>query len=137
MSIAVEGVVPMLLVYDVPTSIAFYRDQLGFDVVHHSAPFDNAKDNFGWALLRLNGCELMVNNMYEDNIRPPQPDVVRAKTHSDVTLYFACRGIDGTHAYLKSQGIAVSDPITTYYKMRQISLKDPDGYSIVFQWPSE
>ncbi|HEY9138784.1 MAG TPA: VOC family protein, partial [Terriglobus sp.] len=78
-----------------------------------------------------------VNNMYEDNIRPPQPDVVRAKTHSDVTLYFACRGIDGTHAYLKSQGIAVSDPITTYYKMRQISLKDPDGYSIVFQWPSE
>ncbi len=137
MSIAVEGVVPMLLVYDVPTSVAFYRDQLGFDVVHHSASFDEAKDNFGWALLRLNGCELMVNNMYEDNVRPVQPDAVRAKAHSDLTLYLACRDIGGTHAYLKAQGLSVSDPVTTYYKMRQISLKDFDGYSIVFQWPSE
>lgn len=137
MSIAVEGVTPMLLVYDVPTSVAFYRDLLGFEVVHHSPPFDQAKDNFGWCLMRLNGWELMLNNMYENNVRPPEPDVARVQTHSDLTLYFACPDVDSTYAYLRAKGIPVHGPANTYYKMRQLSLRDPDGYSIVFQTPIE
>jgi hypothetical protein len=40
-------------------------------------PFNDAKDNYGWAMLRLNGVELMLNNAYEDNIRPAGPDAPR------------------------------------------------------------
>jgi glyoxylase I family protein len=136
MAIAIEGAVPLLCVYDVPTSIAFYRDMLGFEVVQTSKPFSNAKDDYGWAMLRLNGVELMLNNQYEDNVRPPQPDATRAAGHRDTILYFACRNVDGAYAYLRERGLAVETPKVAYYGMKQVYVQDPDGYGIVFQWPA-
>ncbi len=32
MSIKVEGVAPLIQVFDMPTSVAFYRDVLGFEL---------------------------------------------------------------------------------------------------------
>jgi catechol 2,3-dioxygenase-like lactoylglutathione lyase family enzyme len=58
-----EGIAPMLQVFDMPKSIAFYRDILGFEVVL-SSPARGA-DDFDWGLLRLNGMELMLNTAYE------------------------------------------------------------------------
>ena len=54
MGIEIRGMAPLLQVFDMPTSIAFYRDVLGFEVVTTSKP---GAANFGWALLRLNGME--------------------------------------------------------------------------------
>src|SRR5271169_5199488 len=82
MSIPIESAVPLLAVFDVPRSIAFYRDALGFEVANTSKPFTDAKDDYGWAMLRLNGVELMLNNMYEDNVRPSNPDRARAAAHA-------------------------------------------------------
>jgi glyoxylase I family protein len=134
MAIAIESATPLLVVFDVPTSIAFYRDVLGFEVVRTSPPFSDAKDDFGWAMLRLNGVELMVNNAYENNIRPPAPDPVRIAAHADTILYFGCRDVDAAFAYLRSRGISLKEPKVAYYGMKQISVKDPDGYSLCFQW---
>jgi glyoxylase I family protein len=136
MAIEIEGAVPLLCVYDVPTSIAFYRDVLGFEVIQTSNPFTSAKDDYGWAMLRLNGVELMLNNAYENNIRPPRPDTARAHSHRDTILYFACRDVDGTYAYLRERGVAAEPPKVAYYGMRQVYVKDPDGYGLVFQWPA-
>ena len=71
MGIEIRGMAPLLQVFDMPTSIAFYRDVLGFEVVTTSKP---GAENFGWALLRLNGMELMLNTAYEEDSRPPEPD---------------------------------------------------------------
>src|SRR6266481_7965455 len=68
MGIEIRGMAPLLQVFDMPTSIAFYRDVLGFEVVTTSKP---GAANFGWALLRLNGMELMLNTAYEEDSRPP------------------------------------------------------------------
>ena len=38
MGIAVRGVCPLLEVFDMPTSIRFYRDVLGFEVVGAAPP---------------------------------------------------------------------------------------------------
>ena len=51
MTLDIRGLVPLLQVFDMPTSIHFYRDILGFEVVNTSGP----GEHFGWALLRLNG----------------------------------------------------------------------------------
>lgn len=59
MGIEIRGMAPLLQVFDMPTSIAFYRDVLGFEVVTTSKP---GAENFGWALLRLNGMELMLKH---------------------------------------------------------------------------
>jgi glyoxylase I family protein len=136
MSLAIEGATPLLAVFDVPRSIAFYRDALGFKVTNTSKPFTGAKDDFGWAMLRLNGVELMLNNMYENNIRPLQPDEARVASHADTIIYFACRDVEDAYTTLKAQGIAASEPKIAYYGMKQTYVTDPDGYKLCFQWPA-
>ncbi|MEP6610250.1 MAG: VOC family protein [Mucilaginibacter sp.] len=53
----IEGIAPMLYVFDMPASLRFYRDILGFSVVMSSEP----NDETNWVLLKLNGAELMLN----------------------------------------------------------------------------
>ena len=136
MAIAIEGAIPLFHVYDVPTSIAFYRDALGFEVVQTSEPFSEAKDDFGWAMLRLNGVELMLNNAYENNIRPPAPDPARTAAHSDTSLYIGCPDVDAAYLHLCAKGIAAEKPRVAYYGMKQVYFHDPDGYTLCFQWPA-
>ena len=38
MAVEIRGMAPLFQVYDMPTSIAFYRDVLGFEVVTTSTP---------------------------------------------------------------------------------------------------
>ena len=40
MGIKVEGVAPLIQVFDMPRSIAFYRDVVGFEIVTTSPPRD-------------------------------------------------------------------------------------------------
>jgi glyoxylase I family protein len=47
MAVTIQGATPMFAVYDVPTSVAFYRDILGFEIIQTSKPFTDAKDDFG------------------------------------------------------------------------------------------
>jgi glyoxylase I family protein len=62
MGIEVRGVCPMLQVYDMPTSVRFYRDTLGFEVVATS-PNLGGEDKFHWCLLRLCGSEVMLSQL--------------------------------------------------------------------------
>jgi glyoxylase I family protein len=57
MGIEVRGLAPLLKVFDMPTSIAFYRDVAGFEVIATSAP----GPKFDRALLSSQGVELMLN----------------------------------------------------------------------------
>jgi catechol 2,3-dioxygenase-like lactoylglutathione lyase family enzyme len=50
MPIDMRGLCPLMQVFDMPTSVRFYRDILGFELVEH-APL-RAPDEFGWCLLR-------------------------------------------------------------------------------------
>jgi glyoxylase I family protein len=135
MPLAIESAVPLLAVFDVPTSVAFYRDVLGFEVIATSAPFTSAKDDCGWALLRMNGVELMLNNAFENNVRPPTPDKARMVAHGDTILYFGVRDVDAAFTYLRERGISVPAPKVSYYGMKQIYVDDPDGYRLCFQRP--
>ena len=130
MAIRVEGLAPLLQVFDMPTAIAFYRDLLGFDLVSTS----KLGEHFGWALLTLNGTELMLNTAYEDDERPSAPDSYRVCAHADTTLFFSCPDLDGAYDHLRAKGLDVNKPVVRSYGMRQLSLKDPDGYFLCFQW---
>jgi glyoxylase I family protein len=127
MAIEIRGLAPLLQVFDLPTSLAFYRDVLGFEVVQSTSD---------WAWLRRDGTELMLNTRYESDARPPAPDPVRVAAHDDTALYFGCPDVEGAYAYLRSRGIATQEPRTAPYGMRQLYLADPDGYQLCFQWPA-
>lgn len=136
MAIEVRGVTPLVQVYDMPASVQFYRDALGFEIVSTSPVL--GKDRFHWALLRLGKAELMLNTAYEsDDERPVPADRARVAAHDDMTLYFGCPDVDSAYEELRDKGIAVQPPKVVRYGMRQMSLRDPDGYGLCFQWPSE
>ncbi len=133
MDIEIRGMAPLLQVFDMPTSIAFYRDKLGFEVKSTSKP---RGQHFDWALLRLNGAELMLNTAYEEDARPPAPDPVRIAAHDDTAIYFGCPDVDAAYAYLCARGVAAKEPKIAPYGMKQLYLHDPDGYTLCFQWPA-
>jgi len=134
MAIDIRGVAPLLQVFDMPTSVAFYRDVLGFEVVETSQPRDG--DDFDWGLLRLNGAELMLNTAYEKHQRPPAPDPARLAVHMDTAFFFGCRDVDAAYTYLRAKRVNVKEPIIPDYGMKQLYLTDPDGYNLCFQWPA-
>jgi glyoxylase I family protein len=133
MPIDVQGMAPLLQVFDMSASIAFYRDVLGFQVVSTDRP----GDRFDWALLRLGDAEVMLNTAYEDHARPPAPDPARIAAHADTCIYLGCPDVDAAYAHLRARGIDVKPPAVAPYGMKQLCLADPDGYGLCFQWPVE
>jgi glyoxylase I family protein len=132
MTLDIRGLAPLLQVFDMPASIHFYRDILGFEVVNTSGPGDHV----GWALLRLNGVELMLNTAYESDQRPPVPDANRVSAHADTGLYFGCPDVEGAYKQLRDKGLDVKEPVIRTYGMKQLNVTDPDGYNLCFQWPA-
>jgi glyoxylase I family protein len=130
MALDVRGMAPLLYVFDMPTSLHFYRDLLGFEVLSTSEPGDDCN----WAWLRLCGVELMLNTQHEKARRPAVPDPARQKAHTDTCLYFGSPDVDGAYRFLREKGVEAKEPVNRNYGMRQVYLKDPDGYEICFQW---
>jgi len=131
MELKIGGLCPLLQVFDMPASIRFYRDVLGFKVVS-PVPDDDACD---WVLLDLDGSELMLNTAYESGSRPAKLAPVRTASHRDTALFFDCADVDEACAALRLQGLDVSDPVVRDYGMKQLHLTDPDGYEICLQHP--
>ncbi len=132
MAIDIRGVVPLFQVFDMPTSMAFYCDVLGFEVVQTSRP----GPVFDWAWLRLNGTEVMLNTAYESDQRPSRPDPARIAAHEDTCLYFGAPDVDAVYEHLRAKGVDVAKPKVAHYGMSQLYVHDPDGYNLCFQWPA-
>lgn len=132
MVIDIRGLAPLLSVFDMPTSLRFYRDVLGFELVSDSGQGENS----GWCLLRLNGVEVMLNTAYDHDERPEAPDPARVAAHIDTALYFGCEDLDGAYQYLRSKGAKAKEPRVAPYGMKQLYVTDPDGYNLCFQWPA-
>jgi glyoxylase I family protein len=136
MALDLRGLTPLLQVYDMPTSVRFYRDVLGFEVVSTSRKL--GADRFHWALLRLGSAELMLNTAYEfDNDRPVEPDHTRIAAHDDTGLFLGCPDVDAAYEELRGKGVTLEKPVVTGYGMKQLYLRDPDGYGLCFQWSAE
>lgn len=134
MSIEVESVCALLQVFDMPASVRFYRDVLGFEIVHTS---ERDGDQFDWGWLRLNNADLMLNTAYEQEYRPAQADAARVAAHNDTCLYFGCPDVDAAYRRLREHGVEVEEPKVAPYGMKQLYVSDPDGYNLCFQWPVE
>ena len=133
MAININGMTPLIQVFDMPRALGFYRDILGFEVVADSGSGDDSS----WVWLRLNGSDLMLNDQYDPGHLPPAPPVERSRWHDDTCLYFGCPDPDAAYEYLRSKGISLDPPKVAPYGMKQLYLHDPDGYGICFQTPAD
>jgi glyoxylase I family protein len=139
MSFEFRHICALLQVFDMPASLAFYRDTLGFEIVEAAPPPDEIRgDDFGWVWLRRDGANLMLNTAYDpDAERPPTPDPARVAAHDDTALFIGCPDVEGVYEHLLARRVAVEPPRVAPYGMRQLYVKDPDGFTVCFQWPAE
>ena len=63
------------------------------------------------------------------------PQNRRTLAHADTALFFDCENVDVAYTYLEQRHVPVNTPIITDYGMKQLYLKDPDGYEICLQHP--
>ena len=101
--------VPMLPVESMPASIAFY-EKLGFSVEHRD-------DGWGWAMLRLGECRIMVDQSINGH-----PGAVRQGV-----IYLYPEDVVDYHQRLRATGLAVPEVTVTFYGMREFRIDDPDG----------
>jgi glyoxylase I family protein len=132
MSIEIKSMAPLLHVFDMPTSLAFYRDKVGFRVVGDSGQSDESS----WAMLALGGETIMLNTAYDNDERPETPHPARVLAHRDTCIYFVCPDVDAAYEHLKANGIDAEPPSVAPYGMKQLYVTDPDNYGLCFQCPA-
>jgi glyoxylase I family protein len=131
MSFSPLGLTPLIGVFDMPRSLAFYRDLLGFSVVSASPEVDTKEGRFShWMWLRFGGAEIMLNTQYDSNERPLQEP---GKTPKGATFYIGCSDIELAYKELTGRGVKAERPKLAPYGLKLFSVEDPDGYTIVFQ----
>lgn len=131
---ALLAITPLLQVFDMPTSVAFYCDLLGFQIVQHSPFVETAEGRFfHWCWLRNGPAELMLNTAYDSNERPASRDVARWAGHADVSLSLACASVDAVYEELAAKGFACRPPRNSPHGPRELSVMDPDGYDLTFR----
>ena len=133
MGIELRWACPLLEVFDMPTSLKFYRDKLGFKVTEDSGQGDES----GWVLLELGDAAIMLNTAYDDGTRPASENPARVAAHHDTTIYFGCPDVDAAYEHLKKQGIKSEPPEIAPYGQKQLYFTDPDNYNLCLQWPTE
>lgn len=132
MAIEVRGLAPLMEVFDMPTSLAFYRDKLGFHVTGDSGQGDES----GWVMLVLGNSTIMLNTAYDEGERPDSPDTSRIASHHDTCIYFSCPDVDAAYEHLRSVGVKSRPPSIAPYGMKQLYVTDPDNFKLCFQWPA-
>lgn len=119
---------PLLNVQDIPHSLAFWRDLLGFEVVDSY----EWEGRLAWARLQKGQVAVMLNG------RGGEPGHrLSREPYTDAVL---CFGVDDVHALvsdLRAKGLQVEDPEAQEYGLDEIVLRDPDGYDLAFSSPSD
>ena len=102
MALDFDGLCPLLQIFDMPSSVKFYREVLGFELVGNSPVVHSPQgDYFHWCMLRRGTTTIMLNTAYDEGERPAAPDTARAAAHSDTALFFGCPDVDAASSVMK------------------------------------
>jgi uncharacterized glyoxalase superfamily protein PhnB len=115
-----QALTPMLRTWDLPRSIAFYTEVLGFEC-------ERASEEWGWASLRRDAAAIML----------ARPDAHAGDTAPAFTgsLYLKTDDVDALWARLRDR-VRVCYPIESFdYGMREFAIYDNNGYVLQFGQP--
>lgn len=111
-------------VTNVPASLAFYRDCLGFIVMEHDAANDRACVDANGYLVRLAGPDA--------GDPAPKPDAVDEIIRTGGTLHVFASDLDRLRAELAERGVAGVQTVERPWGDRTLTVRDPDGYTVSF-----
>lgn len=113
----IQSLKPVLRTWDIPGTIDFYTEILGFECKAYDA-------DWGWAVLIRNQVELMLSG-------PNEHEGDRSPCFTG-SIYFVCDDIDELFDRIQTR-VKVCYPIADFeYGMREFAIYDNNGYLLQF-----
>ena len=127
---AISAIAPLFIVRDVPATLAFYRDRLGFEVTYHG-PEPN--DIF-FGIVERGAAMIMFKEIGVEPVPNYTRDIKKGIARWDAYLYTP--DPDGLAAELSSRNVKFFVPLQdTEDGLRGFELQDVNGYVLFFGRP--
>ena len=121
----VKQAVPFFMVADMTGSLMFYINGLGFELKNTWEP----KGKIEWCWLKLGTASIMLQE-YREQI----PEIKRGE---GVSVCFMCEDALAIYLQCKAKGLIVSPEPFVGNNLWVVGLRDPDGYNIYFESPTD
>ena len=126
----VSAISPFFIVRDVPTSLQFYRDRLGFEITFQGP----APDDVFFGIVRRGGAQILLKAVGVPPVPNCTRDIKRGIARWDAFVFVP--DPDALAAEFASRGAELSERLAdTEDGLRGFELKDADGYVLFFGRP--
>ena len=123
----IAGISPFFIVRDVPAALAFYRDQLGFEVTFQGP---DTNDIF-FGIVERGAAMIMLKDIGVEPVPNYTRDIQKGTARWDAYLYVP--DPDALAAEFESRHVEFSEPLkNTHDGLRGFELRDADGYVLFF-----
>jgi len=126
----VKQAVPFFSVSNMDASVRYYVDGLGFEMIEK---WIDEGGKLRWCWLRLGDAALMLQEFRKEGHGAWVP---QGKLGEGVSICFICQDALAIYREATARGIEASRPFVGN-AMWVTSLKDPDGYKIEFESPTD
>jgi catechol 2,3-dioxygenase-like lactoylglutathione lyase family enzyme len=126
----ISGISPFFIANHVPTSLSFYRDQLGFEITFQGP----APDDIFFGIVRRGGAQILLKAIGVTPLPNHMRDVKKGIARWDA--FVIVPDPDALAAEFASRNVEFSEPLKdTHDGLRGFELKDADGYVLFFGRP--
>ena len=128
---AITGIAPFFIVRDVPATLAFYRDRLGFDVTFQGPE----PDDIFFGIVERGGAMIIVKDVGVEPVPNCTRDVKKGWARWDA--YVHVPDPDALAAEFHSRDVEFSRPLEDDGDgLRGFEIRDGDGYVLFFGRPN-
>ena len=126
----ISSIAPLFIVKNVPVTLAFYRDRLGFDITFQGP----APDDIFFGIVRRGAAMIMFKDVGVDPLPNYTRDVKKGIARWDAYLHVA--DPDALATEFASRNVEFSAPLKdTDDGLRGFELRDAEGYVLFFGRP--
>jgi catechol 2,3-dioxygenase-like lactoylglutathione lyase family enzyme len=126
----ISGISPFFIVRHVPTSLAFYRDRLGFEITFQGPE----PDDIFFGIVRRGGAQILMKEVGVLPVPNYTRDVKQGIARWDA--FVSVPDPDALAAEFASRDVEFFQPLQdTYDGLRGFEIKDADGYLLFFGRP--
>jgi catechol 2,3-dioxygenase-like lactoylglutathione lyase family enzyme len=126
----ISGISPFFIVRHVPTSLAFYRDRLGFEITFQGPE----PDDIFFGIVRRGGAQILMKEVGVLPVPNYTRDIKQGIARWDA--FVSVPDPDALAAEFASRDVEFFQPLQdTYDGLRGFEIKDADGYLLFFGRP--